>query len=133
MPEENVELVRRLFSRWEQGDFGTAEFFDPGVTYIRVGGEGVGAPGSFHSIDEMWTAIAEWLRGWEGFRVEADQFIDLGDRVLVLGRVSARGRRSGVDVNQQNGHIFTIDDGKVVRWEDYWDRGAAQQAAAHGR
>lgn len=35
---------------------------------------------------------------WEGFRIIADEFRDLGDPVLVLGRTEARGRGSGMPV-----------------------------------
>jgi hypothetical protein len=31
MPEENLEIVHRLYASWERGDLNTPEFFDAGM------------------------------------------------------------------------------------------------------
>jgi ketosteroid isomerase-like protein len=61
--------------------------------------------------------------------LKAERVIDLGDRVLVLSRQSGRGKRSGVPLDTEYGDIFTIRDGKIVRWELYMERADALAAA----
>lgn len=55
--------------------------------------------------------------------------VDLGDRVLVLEKQTARGRRSGAVISQDVGAILTLRDGLIVRWEYYWERADALKAA----
>jgi ketosteroid isomerase-like protein len=127
MSREDVELVRGIYERWAQGDYSGAyrEVFDPQVVFARIMPEvpgGAGGAGEWRGIEEMWRAGLDWLRHWEDVRDEGEEFIDFGDRVLVLSRMTARGRQSGVPVETELASIFTLRDGRIVRWELYWDR-----------
>ena len=51
------------------------------------------------------------------------------DRVLVLDRQTARGRSSSVTVEHELGWLFTLRDGRIVRFAGYWDRAQAMRAA----
>ncbi|HWX96202.1 MAG TPA: nuclear transport factor 2 family protein [Solirubrobacteraceae bacterium] len=129
MGQDNVELLRRLYQQWEQGDLLTVDAFHPQVEFVRIGSDYRGLAGQWRGVDEMWTAIVEWLRSWEHLHVEAERFYGLDDRVLVLSREIARGKRSGEQVDHEIGDLFTVRDGKIVRWENYWDRTEAIRAA----
>lgn len=118
-----------MWGRWQDGDFATAEFFDPDVVFVRVGGDGAGTTGVWHGVDEMWNAIIEWLGAWEDVRFDAGRYFDLDERVLVLATQSSRGRRSGVRFEREIGHLFTIHNRKIVRWENFWEPGEAFAAA----
>ena len=129
MSQENIELIHELYLHWEQGDFVTPGFFAPDVEMVRVGGEGAGTPGAWRGVDEMWKASVEWLQAWEDVRLEPKRCVDLGDRVLVIARQTGRGRRSGLGLDQKNAQIFTLHDGKIVRWEMYLEVDDALRAA----
>jgi uncharacterized protein len=126
---ENVELLRTLYRRWERGELVTVDAFDPEVEFVRIGSDYPGLAGEWRGLDEMWVAIVDWLRSWEHLRVEAERFYDLDDRVLVLSRETARGKHSGVLMDHEIGDLFTLRDGKIVRWENYWERAEALRAA----
>jgi ketosteroid isomerase-like protein len=66
-----------------------------------------------------------------GFRTVADEFIDMGDQVLVLTEFRGRGKTSGVSVDamHQRAALFTVRDGKVVAVTTYTDRDEALRAA----
>jgi ketosteroid isomerase-like protein len=129
MSSANVELVQSLYLAWERGDFSARDKFDPRVEFVRVGGEGTGQAGEWRGVDEMWAAIVEWLRSWEGVRVVAERIVDLGDKVLVLARQSGQGKRSGVPMSVESSDIFTVRGGRIVRWELYIDRAEGLRAA----
>ena len=129
MSNENVELIRRIYARWERGDFATAEFFDPRIEYFRVGAEGVGGSGEWQGVGEMWRALLEWFQAFEDIKIESERLVDVGARVLVISRVTGRGRRSGLDLEYEVGHVFTIGNGRILRWEDYRDPAEALKAA----
>jgi ketosteroid isomerase-like protein len=98
------------------------------VEFARIGADATGDAGEWHGVDAMWAACIEWLRTWDELRVEPERFIDLGERVLVLARQTGRGKQSGLPVELEVGDLFTLRDGKIVRWELYVNRGEALRA-----
>lgn len=129
MSEENVELIRQLYRQWEQGHYATAEFFDTEAIHTRSGADAVAMPGVWSGIDAMWKANLEWIRVWEDHRVRPTRFIDLGDRVLVISRSTGRARLSGFPLDHESAQLFTLRDGRIVRWDGYWEVKEALTAA----
>jgi hypothetical protein len=73
----------------------------------------------------MAQAWSNWLAGaWENFRVEPEEIRELDDeRVLVLVHISAKGRSSGLELDQMRARgvaIFHVRDGTVIRFVAYW-------------
>ena len=58
-----------------------------------------------------------WLSEWEHWRIEADDYLELGDHVIVLTSYHGRGKGSGVEIHQQGAHVCELRDGKLVRLE----------------
>jgi ketosteroid isomerase-like protein len=129
MSEENVEVVREMYERREGGDMRVGEFVDPEIEFVRIGSELPDFAGEWHGTAGLRQATAEYLNVWDDYRFEVERVIDLGDRVLVLERHTARGKRSGASISQQVGTLFTLRDGLIVRWEYYWERAEALEAA----
>ena len=46
----------------------------------------------------------------------------------MLVRQSAVGKRSGVPMNNVDAWVFSIGDGRIVRWDAYWDPADANRA-----
>jgi ketosteroid isomerase-like protein len=59
---------------------------------------------------------------------EPIEVIEEGDRILVAARVRARGRESGVELDQTSFHVWTIAGDRAVRFEVYLDRPEALSA-----
>jgi ketosteroid isomerase-like protein len=56
--------------------------------------------------------------------------IDCGeDRVLMDGRVVARGKGSGTPFTQHVFSVITIRNGKIARFEDYTEKAHALEAS----
>jgi ketosteroid isomerase-like protein len=53
--------------------------------------------------------------------------VDLGERVLVLSHFHARGR-DGIKVTRSFAHVWTVEDGRVVRLDAYADQQKALDA-----
>ena len=62
-------------------------------------------------------------------RTHPEEFIEHGERVLVMARSSATGQSSGVTVDALVAHVWTIRDGRVVRFETFGSREEALEAA----
>ena len=129
MTPRNVEIVREMYDRREGGDMYVGESVHPEIVFIRIGSELPDVAGEWHGKEGLRQATAEYLNVFEDYRFEVEKIIDLGGRVLVLERHSARGKLSGASISQDVGTLLTLRDGKIVRWEYYWERAEALEAA----
>jgi ketosteroid isomerase-like protein len=124
MTSANLDIVRSIYGDWERGDFSSAAWADPEIEFTFAGGP---EPGSWRGLAGMAEGYREWLRAWEGFRAEPEEYLVLdGERILVLVRNSGRGRTSGVELEERSvANLFHLRRGKVVRVVVYLDRGLA--------
>jgi ketosteroid isomerase-like protein len=122
----NVELVRAIFAAWELGDLRSAEWADPEIEFVIVGGP---SPSRWTGIANMAEGFRDVVSAWEDYRVEAEAYRELDDeRVLVLTRNRGRGKTSGLDLDRlltDKANIFHLRGGKVTRFVLYWDRARA--------
>jgi ketosteroid isomerase-like protein len=105
-----------------------ADIFDPEVesTSIGVWPEG---ERSVKGLEELWSLMSEWLRTWKRpLRITADEFIESGDRILVMIRWQGAGRGSGAEIEGAGAHLWTFRDGLAVRFDVYRDRELARSA-----
>ncbi|MEA2273805.1 MAG: uncharacterized protein QOI98_2513 [Solirubrobacteraceae bacterium] len=128
MSQENVEVVRTLYDEMAQGRLSTCMYlFDSEVEYARPSpaGEAAGLGGTWHGVEEMGRAVAEFIDAFDDFRLEAQRYIDVGDRVVVLGRFRCTAKTSGVLVERDVGDVLTVQDGRIMRFHQYWERAEA--------
>jgi ketosteroid isomerase-like protein len=129
MSQENVEIVRRQFELWSQGNLDEwARHWDPDV--IVVGPEGWPEGDTYRSLD-AWRRQAERLRdSWEEARAEVDEIRPVGDdRVVTRFRYVTRGRDPGMSFDTAMAAAFFLRDGKIIRAQYYWDIAEALEAA----
>jgi ketosteroid isomerase-like protein len=130
MSEENVNTVREAFEAFLSGDQEkTAKLIDPDVEFHgTVGGlqEGQVAHGQ-SEIDREFEEVD--LEAWEERRLEAEEYIDAGNDVVVLLHEYRRGRGSGVELEVDTAVVVAVSGGRVVRIQGYMDRDAALAAA----
>jgi len=122
---ENLEIVRAIYAEWERGDFRSHAWAHPEIEVVAADGAEPGTVGQAATK----AGIREFLSAWDDFRIEADEYRDLGDhRVLVLDRRSGRGKTSGLDLAQMRtdgARLFEIHDGNVTRIVIYLNRDRA--------
>jgi ketosteroid isomerase-like protein len=70
----------------------------------------------------------EWLTAWASYRIEAEEFFDAGDDVVVFIHVEARTARDGVVMEHSPAGVWSLRDGKVVGLRMYLDREDAMTA-----
>jgi ketosteroid isomerase-like protein len=62
---------------------------------------------------------------WGEWRFELERFVDLDERVLVFVHLVAEGGLSGVRLERDTAHVWTLFDGQVTRCQVYLDRSEA--------
>jgi uncharacterized protein len=116
MTAENIEVVRRVYESWSRGDVpGPVELLDPDVEYVNPGG--AIEPGTRRGIAEFTGAVGKTLEAWEHWRVEPQRVEAVGDQVVAVVRYQARGRGSGIEIEGTESSLWTLRDGKVIRYE----------------
>jgi ketosteroid isomerase-like protein len=126
---EHVEVVLRNLDAWRRGDIeawlATAH---PEVEYVSVVASQVeGADVVYRGHDGLRRYWAEWRSVWD-VNVEIEETRDLGDTVLLLGRVRAQGEASGVDLEGPIALVFELEDGLARRARTYFDVDEALRA-----
>jgi ketosteroid isomerase-like protein len=120
---ENLDLMRSIFSAIEHGDYTNANWADPEIEYVIVGGP---EPGTLRGRAGLAEAMRTIFREVEDVRAEVEQYRELdAEHVLVLTRNLGRGKRSGVPVSARNAEVFEIHEGKVTRIVFYYERNRA--------
>jgi ketosteroid isomerase-like protein len=75
----------------------------------------------------------EWLADtretWEEYSQEVEEIIDLGEQVVVVLRLSARGAGSGVPVAEELAVAWTFEGDRAVRARSFASRAAALESA----
>jgi ketosteroid isomerase-like protein len=116
MSEENVEVVRSVLASLMARDLETVRaLIDPRIVVDAT--RNVINPTIYVGIDGLWEMEAAVNEAWEKIGTEAYEFIDGGDQVVVIGRLVGKGRASGVAVERPTAQVWTLQDGRIVRWE----------------
>jgi ketosteroid isomerase-like protein len=89
----------------------------------------LGAATSLRGREERILVKRRWRSDWGEFRYEPDELLDLGDRVLVLGRMIGTGPGSGATLDTEWAALITLSQGQIVREQVYFNRGEALEAA----
>jgi hypothetical protein len=129
MSQENVEIIRALYERFNrEGIDAVTELAEPNIEFVPppIWPDSPTLYGT-EAIVEM---ASNWIETFDGFRIDAERFIDPGgDGVAVF--VRDRGRIHGTDTEINNAfiHVWTLRDGKIVRWQSFTDQVQALEAA----
>jgi ketosteroid isomerase-like protein len=127
MTDQNVEVVRAFYAAWKRGDLpGPVELMDPQMEYVNP--DGALEPGTRQGRGEVTRAMERVLEGWSTWANEPEEMIEQGDRVAVVVSYRARGRSSGIEVEGRESALWTLRDGKVVRYEWFHGPDDAQKA-----
>ena len=130
MSQENVEIVKRALDFMGRRDWpGITDLIDPNVElHGSVGGLEEGK--ILRGYGEISQAFdIEDREVWDEHRIEPREFIDAGDRVVVLHREYQRGKGSGVEIVIDTASIVDLRDGRIVRMQGYIKPGEALEAA----
>jgi ketosteroid isomerase-like protein len=129
MSRENVEIVRRM-----QESLGGSElrfpdeFLDPEVEWVNP--PYAAEPGTRRGKAAFEQAADSISGAFDEVSWEDDKVIDAGDdRVLVLTTFVVHGRGSGVDHRQPQGYLWTLREGRAVRFEWFNSHDEALEAA----
>ncbi|MDX6669331.1 MAG: uncharacterized protein QOK04_2711 [Solirubrobacteraceae bacterium] len=125
MSESNLDIVRRSVQAVIDKDWPQAlEALDSGVQWDHRRPSGV-----YTGKSGVRKAVERWSEAWEDRSIEAEEFIDAGDQIVVVLRESVKSARTEMKLGRQVVEVWTLNEGRVVRIQGYRDRSEALLAA----
>jgi ketosteroid isomerase-like protein len=130
---DNSTLIRSLYDAFGRGDVKTIlDNIDPSIEWISNGdGRTIPWGGKHRGIEgvaSFFQALADNLN-FEAF--EPREFLASGDAVIVLGRTRAHFMKAaGGTIDSEWAHVFTIKNGKLARFQEFYDTAAIEHAIA---
>ena len=134
MSEDNLDVVRQGYDAFGRGDINALlalldeqiQWVTPGPSELKTSGRRTGR----QEVGQFFASVNELF---DVQRFEPREFIAQGDRVAVVGSETARVRATGKMLELDWVHVFTLRDGNVVAFQEFYDTAAvvAAMSAAH--
>ena len=132
MSQENLEALRWLYGEWAKGDlWALRKIADPNIEWEWTPGMAsiAGEQRIYHGLDEIGATTLEWIKGWDFYWMTAENFIEVGDQVVVPMHLHARIAGTEQVIEQRIAAVWTLRNGSALRVRYYDDKAEALEAA----
>lgn len=127
--QEQKQLVMDGYREFQRGDIqNLLNRFHEDAEWASQEVEFVPFSGNYHGRQEIAQFYAKLDAAAEPVRFDIKQMVAEGDQVIVSGESSWRARSTGRSYDTPWVHVFTLRDGKVARFESYYDTAACEKA-----
>ena len=124
----DIDIVRAVFDAFARRDIeGFRGLISEDMEFHAVTAEVAGREGPYRGHAGMQLYFADVDKIWEEINLTPTDFEQVGDVVLVTGRVWARG--SGRVVDSSTGWLFRVSEGQLV-WARVFESAGEATAAA---
>lgn len=117
----NADIIRAHYAASDRGDLAgmVADFADD-VSWTEAAGFPLAGTytGPQGVIDNVFTRLGE---DWDGYTVAIDDVVDGGDTVVGIGTYSGTHRSTGKFFAARVAHVWRLEGGKVVAFEQFTD------------
>jgi ketosteroid isomerase-like protein len=125
--EQNLQAARRSVEAFNARDVDElVALADPDCEWLPFRAQLEGA--SYLGHDGVRRFVADMGEDWSEFQIELDELSDHGEQVLLIGRVRAVARGSGLAVSNHAGFVLSYRDGRLHRLVSFSDPDAARGA-----
>ena len=140
MSQENVKTVRAVMEAYQQPEMMAAlvdgeldlELADPQIEWdaSRLTEMLPDLAEIYRGHEGVRTYWRRWFGAWKDLQFEIEDVLDAGDDVVVLIRNQRQwGRHTGICTElPPYAQVFTMRDGKIVRWRTFPDQMSALKA-----
>jgi len=118
MAQQDVETMRRAYDAFNRGDIpAVLQAFDANIEWLEPGG-GAAPKGTFQGAQRVAEDVfAKVPEHFERFEAGAEQFIDAGNTLVVVGRFRGRSKQ-GRDMDLPFAHVWAMRGGKAARFQN---------------
>jgi ketosteroid isomerase-like protein len=131
--QRNIDALRPVYGAWARGeDWRKMLDVYSSAMIWSWSDEWPDIHGTYTDPLEASQVMGEWLSQWEDWRVEAEDFVPVGAKIVVLARYHGIGRESGAEIETRGAHVWTMRDGSAVGIMVFRDRDRALRWAKSG-
>lgn len=130
MSTENVRIVEQIYQCFATGDIpGLVALLSPEIEWNEAENFPYADGNPYRGPDAILSGVFARIGAeWEGFAAHPEQILDAGDTVIMLGRYSGTCKATGRSMNPQVAHIWTLAEGKAVKFQQLADTLAVARA-----
>ncbi len=130
MKKEHTKLVQQVYENFKTGDIkALLKLLSEDIEWQLPEIENVPFGGKRRGHEEMGQFFESLVESQEVQYFDPREFIARCDKVVALGHYAWRVKSTGREFGGNFAHVFTVHDGKVIRFHEYMDTAAV--AAAH--
>jgi ketosteroid isomerase-like protein len=123
----NAEYVRGWIEAWNRGELDSLiDDASPDIEWV-VAREHPAAT-THKGIEGAAGYLRDWIGAMPDLHIEIEEIEEVGDRVLVVMRMTGTGTGSGAVTEVRNATLNTFRDGKPVRIEEFLHPDEARRA-----
>ncbi|MGQ0661569.1 nuclear transport factor 2 family protein [Sphingosinicella sp.] len=131
MSNETVTVIRGIYDAFAAGDVpGVLGRMSPDIVWNEAENF-IYADGNPYAGPEavLNGVFARCIGEWDAFAANAEEYLDAGDTVVVLGRYTGVNKATGKPLDAQLAHVWRVADGKAARFQQYTDTLQTARAA----
>ena len=125
MSDHSLRVVERAYAAFQSGDVETlmGQFADdvswnlPVIENVRISGSRTGKA----NVGNFFSMLGEDM---EPLLFEPTRLVAEGDLVVALGRYRWRVKATGREIASEFAHVFTVTNGRIVRFQEFMDTAA---------
>jgi ketosteroid isomerase-like protein len=122
MSRADVEVLQRIWEAY----LATGEVdFETIHPEVEISDHDIPESGRYRGHDGWVRWFGELEEAWSEFDAVIDDFIDAGDRIVLLLTLTATGRSSRIELTREDAIVYELRDGKVFRLDYFNDRAQA--------
>jgi ketosteroid isomerase-like protein len=108
--------VLAIYEAWRRGgSLAASGLLDPAIEWVNPDDAVDG--GTHHGLDNFMATAESINATLDDVDVELERLVRAGNDVVVVGVMRARVRGSGAELRRRQGYVWTIRNGKAVRFQ----------------
>lgn len=121
---ENTNIIKNLYDNFATGNIeGLAAAMDANIVWNEAENFPFADGNPYIGFDAIGSGVFSRIEAeWEYWNLADLDYNELtNDKILVTGRYKAKYKKNGAIINLQMAHLWTLNDGKIIAFQQYAD------------
>jgi ketosteroid isomerase-like protein len=121
--KNNLSVIREVYAAFGSGDYARVlGYFDSRLEWFAADNSPLADRSPYRGLDAVKTGVFDRIAaGFERLEVSVAEMFEAGNKVVALGYYDGTYRGSSVTAKAQVAHIWTLANGRPIRFQQYLD------------
>ena len=131
MSQENIDLINTIYRHFNNREYDDViRHFGKDIEWFAADNSPLADRSPYHGIKDIREGVfGRIAAAFNRLDVDIDEIIDAGDKIIVLGYYEGEFSFGTIAPRAQLAHVWTIADGKAVKFQQYVDTFAIAEGA----